>query len=675
MISRKTRFVLNSSVFITAWLVFVYSMLIVLFYNIISWFLPDSAYFISGNYLNPIDVKPEPDERYTFYFFIIIFLPLTFIAAKFFPKLTGGWIKLLLFRINPYLIFSCVSGGIFFIIFFTPNFISQYTVKNSFSLNGLFIAISICVALSVVFFKIVRKEISARVYELLFFFILIFASSRYIVTQAGISAHLDIMFFNFQFVLDPIINLVNDAGADFSVALYGNYAFFLAPVIRMFPDRILATSSLLVLLLIVCHLCLYFVVLKVTSQKLFAVVSSLAILFTAGNYSVITTEPYFQYYPIRVIFPAIIILLFLYSQAIENKKHRYLLISFFCGFALIWNFDTGICITITFFFIRVMQEIENSATEQGKSKLQKCLKRIANMVVCEFSTTILVLLLFFFIVIGVDNFAGLFRLQQDFYLQGFYMLPIPCLPNLWMLVMAIYIAGGIYFFRHFGNQTKDKYMIFFLSIFGIGIFSYFQGRSYYTVLPTCIYPAIMLFFIFLNKFFQRIQDGKSIELSFRLVSECIFMFLILIAFISFKGSQLMHEKYWRKQPDKLIADKVEFINNTSPGMKKVVILSDDSTYLYCLTGKQTYPFVRRTLALMKKTEVKAMIDALDQNNIEPIYVDIHTSSVNFKFIFEKFNKLFAKKYIAIASDKSKKMFLLRLKSQRKRTPKDANDQL
>lgn len=669
MISRKTRYSLNLSFFLTFILVIIFALLLALFYKLIVSLLPESAFLISKDYLNPFDVKPEPAERYTFYFFILLFLPLTFIFGKipdFIPLKKGRFLLYKLYILNPVILLSCLFCFIFLLIFFTNNFLTLNTIKYGFSWKNIFIGLFLLFLANVFFLKIIHKDISVRIYELIFFSLVTFSSFRYIVTETGIADHLDIVFFNFQFVLDPIVYFINNSGAYYPDSLYGNYSFFIAPIVSLFPDQILATSCLLVFMIIACHLFLYFSVLKITSTKTIAVISGMLILFLAGNYSILTLEPYFQYYPIRVIFPSIVILLFLYFDSSQKPKFFNMLIPFCCGLSVIWNMDTGICLTLTFFLIRFINEIEKSIAERGKIIFADITKRFGFIFLHELSITAIVIISFLFLFIGFENSMGLLNTQRNFYLDGFYMLPITHSLNLWMLVLAIYVAGGVYFFKNFGHYSKDKYFIFFLSIFGIGIFAYFQGRSHPSVLPTCIYPAILIFFIFFDKFFKKISSREKTKITFRILSEFILLLSLFIFFVSVKGYLYMSKIYWRGIPSEIISNKVEFIKKNTAITKKVVILSDDSTYLYYLTGKQSYPFVQRTLCLMKKSQIEQMINAIDSQDIKNIFVDIHTSSVNFKIIFEEYNKLFAKKYSVAKRDPSGRMVLLTLKDKDKK---------
>lgn len=502
--------------------------------------------------------------------------------------------------------------------------------------------------------------------ELCFFALLLLVGGRLWLTQEMVPGGLDIFSNNLQFVLDPIISLVNEPGGLNIYSQYGNYAIFISPVLKFFPDRILAVSIFFAILLMANLVCFYLFILKITSKKIFAIAAAVSILFLAGNFTTLSWVllPYFQYFPIRVVFPAAIILLFLTCQAKkkENELWRWL-IPACCGIALVWNLDTGVCITIAYFFVNFIQLVEEewNVTQKNKTVFQLSLK-VLKKIVPEFLLRIGVCLVVMLIFTDPRNLSYMLKSQANYYIDGFFMLPLPLPLDCWQIVIALYIAGGVYFFKNFLVPKKDKYPILLLSIFGIGIFSYYQGRSDMLVLTSCIYPAVLLFFIFLSKFFVLI-NARSRPLCECFLFGYTFLMLFFLFIISIKGLRVMQHQYWGKKGISIIKSKANFIKETSVTQKRVAIISDDSTYLYNLTEKQSYPFIRRTLTILKKSELDAMLKAIDKANIDMLYVDVNTSTTNFPYFFKELNKLVAQKYITVSKDDSRKMVLLKLKNR------------
>jgi predicted branched-subunit amino acid permease len=57
-------------------------------------------------------------------------------------------------------------------------------------------------------------------------------------------------------------------------------------------------------------------------------------------------DPYFQYYPIRTIFPALLILMSS-GYFLNEKRYKYLAISIVCSLAVLWNAETGIIVLLS----------------------------------------------------------------------------------------------------------------------------------------------------------------------------------------------------------------------------------------------------------------------------------------------------------------------------------------
>ena len=632
------------------------------FYFLLKSFLPKTFFAVNPDYLFSPDVLPEPDERYAFLFFIIVYLPVVimsvYLAGKFIKKripMIRNYFSFEVFFFSPLL---CLG----FVILLTPNFISNYALKSSCDWVVFIILLILAGLCSWLYIKWEKIKYLNTLLLVGYFLLVVFACFRYIQSHDLIPNGQDILFVNLQVVLDPITSFINEGGSFNGYTQYGFYAIFIAPIISLFSDRILALTVIMAFLLIFCHLCFFALLYKQTSNMLIAVAGGLTLLFTAGNFSIVPwlTEPYFQYYPIRVIFPAIILLLFVLVEQKQITGKLICLLPVLCGVSVIWNIDTGVCITIAWLFIRLMKLMENNLKEQcGKMKLGviQALKQFLPELALLFSTMVLLFLLF----PKIRNKA--LSSQGNYYIEGFYMLPMPGPIDLWLFVIAIYIAGGVYFFYNWGKDKKDKYCVFLLAIFGIGIFSYFQGRSHLLVLSSCMYPAILLFFIFLNKFID-FTNGSGLSKNIKKIN-CFYVFFLFgfVLYIAFMGLKLVYDRYWTLTKNGIIKSKVNLINQTADHQSRVAIISDNSTYLLCLTGKKTYPFMRRTLTILKKSELETMLGEIDKANLETLYVDIHTSHENFTYFFERLNQLLARKYVPVRKDDSGKMVLLKLKKK------------
>ncbi len=92
---------------------------------------------------------------------------------------------------------------------------------------------------------------------------------------------------------------------------------------------------------------------------------------------------------------------------------------------------------------------------------------------------------------------------------------------MWNMVILIYIAGLSYGIKVLFDRNTDRTIksIVFLSILGLGIFSYFQSRSYDGNLFAVCYPAILILTIFMDKLLRQ-------KVCFRFIAAVILSFFI-----------------------------------------------------------------------------------------------------------------------------------------------------
>jgi hypothetical protein len=79
--------------------------------------------------------------------------------------------------------------------------------------------------------------------------------------------------------------------------------------------------------------------------------------------------------------------------------------------------------------------------------------------------------------------------------------------NFWIAIIAIYVTGLAYASQKFISKKASKHhlIIIFLTLLGIGLFSYHAGNGWPQVIGPCGYPAILIILIFIDS----VLDGKK----------------------------------------------------------------------------------------------------------------------------------------------------------------------
>jgi hypothetical protein len=295
-----------------------------------------------------------------------------------------------------------------------------------------------------------------------------------------------------------------------STCQYGLYAWFLSPIFRCVGLSVAKFTAVIGLLTATCYWMIGLFLKRQTTNPWIAAVGVLATLFNGwmlfltvegpqrGNY----LDLYFQYVPLRLLVPAL--LLGLGGCWIERpSKHLGRLIWLLLACGLLWNLDSGVPALAAWSLTLVY-------TESAPNRPRGRALRLAS----EFATA----LMFLVAVFGVyalwarwaagswPDFSLLFRSQYIFYANGFAMLPMPW-PGTWMAVIAIYLAGiacaAIEHAR--GVCSSRSPAIFLISSLGLLLFSYYQGRSHRAVLILAWWPIFPLLTLFLDTLVEKLK--------------------------------------------------------------------------------------------------------------------------------------------------------------------------
>ena len=335
------------------------------------------------------------------------------------------------------------------------------------------------------------------------FLILLYSSSLYINDSFSFSRfiihHFDAYYYpiiKIQSGLTPLI--------DFN-SLYGNYSYIFAFILSFFSgNRILIFSIICALLVFISYgLLAYFSYKNINNKVLWFLIFCTFLFY---NYIVGFTYgmPYLQYIPHRVIFP---ITMLCYSNYYINKRSDRIIFKIvgflISSFALFWNLETGVVVLLTWFLLLGYEALYNNSFRE--LKFYKCFMRNILMLLLSILLYLLTVVIITYLrtsqIVGLDNLISGVMIFSG---SGFYMVRMNFFSP-WILLVFIYSIGlaiSLFGLKSI-NKTNIKYkegaIYFVLSILGMGIFSYYQGRSLPVVLLAIIYPGVILFGMLLDK--------------------------------------------------------------------------------------------------------------------------------------------------------------------------------
>lgn len=323
--------------------------------------------------------------------------------------------------------------------------------------------------------------------------------------------------------------------------LYGCYSYVFALLQNIFNNSSFMFFSIINAILVALVLTnLAIVISKNIKNKAVAFVTTMAMIFLMIIYSFIKNKgPYIQYMPHRVLFNSIILLLInIYLKYRNTNKKAVLQILGFLisAFAIFWNIETGIIVLIVWtaflgYEVLFFNSLKNKNTYISIAK-------ILVMAIISLATAYFMVAIISYIRTGtLVSMKNMLASQLLFYQDGFNMIKMH-LGKPWMILIYTYLIGLAITLRklYFINPEKrilfNKYsMIFTLSILGIGVFSYYQGRSHDDVFASVTYPGIILIGIFTDILLKRISISKTkkIQIANIVIVSINIMFLSLLA--------------------------------------------------------------------------------------------------------------------------------------------------
>ena len=292
-------------------------------------------------------------------------------------------------------------------------------------------------------------------------------------------------------------------------------------------------------------------------------------------------DPYFQYSPVRFLFPAVsIYLTYRYLNSSNNKLYYFCFILFAIG--PFWNFDHGIVVFLSWMFVLIYREL-----------LKREFKRIWKHIFLGLIAFSAVFIAFFLYVLlryqQLPNWSSLLFYPRLYYTYGFSMMPMPPV-HLWHMIILLYLVGlllSIIYLRRRIATPKIE-MVFYLSIIGVGIFYYYQGRSHDLTLVAVNYPAIILLTIYADSMLSRIRMRNRFS-DILFVTGILCFMLYAAASLIGRGEdiyRIIHSRWVPliKKESNSITEVADFVKNNTYKGEEVLIFSNLSAVLYFESG-------------------------------------------------------------------------------------------
>ncbi len=310
---------------------------------------------------------------------------------------------------------------------------------------------------------------------------------------------------HFAAVFDPIVqvhlgkNLLVDYGSQ-----YGLYPDLLAPLFAIVGFSVAKCTFVLGMLGAASLALIWWVLRQAVLRPGIAIVGMLAIVFNAWmmfhllsvRYHPNFVDPYFQYMPLRVVFPACAIALVWYFFRTQTKR-VYWSGQLLLAIGLLWNFESGFVAQAAWLAALLF---DACYAADWKARVRGAARHGASAIIATAAVAATYATIKFCYFGCWPDMRRMFEFQRLFYVSGFYMLPMH-FSGAWQLVVLVYLTGLMQgaMALSAGDRHPRHTLVVMLSVLGLGAFSYYQGRSHELCLILCWWPAIVLLPIFLDE--------------------------------------------------------------------------------------------------------------------------------------------------------------------------------
>jgi hypothetical protein len=279
-------------------------------------------------------------------------------------------------------------------------------------------------------------------------------------------------------------------------SMYGLFPHLLEPLFRIVPLTISSFSLVMGTLLFLTLFCVYRFLRLATPGPLTALIAFLGYLlgpFTAIN----AGYPHYQCYPLRTLFPALV--LWLGARYLKQASGaRRAILSLACGLAVLWNLDSGIaCVGGSIALLCGQSMVHNPL---WRDQIRVLGRNLAEFLFILTAVLLLALAYLYLRAGEAPRIRELFAFQAIFYRDGFLMEPMKPLGG-WWIIAIVYVwamtSGSAGLLGSGSKRLSPIYLM--LSVLGIGVFAYYQGRSVVPNLYYVAWPAYLVCGLFLGE--------------------------------------------------------------------------------------------------------------------------------------------------------------------------------
>ncbi len=498
-----------------------------------------------------------------------------------------------------------------------------------------------------------------------FFTSWLFISNNYFFNEYTIH-HFDAYYY-------PVYEVLNGKTLDVDFnSLYGFYPYLMVWIFKLLGGISMYRFSIFMAILVLINCASIGLAIWINvKNKIIALIGFLASIFYLYIFNLSSIGGYFlQYFPHRTIFPSLLILgcsIWLNTNNLNYRKILTFIGYVLCSISLLWNIDTGFVVVAGWsLFLFYNESLTYSFNDkQLYFQVFKIIWKTTLSTLIAFFSVVLITYLRTGQLIGPK---GMMSSQILFKGTGFYMLPMP-LFHPWLLLVVIYAIGlakslrNLSFLSNSDNEfSKPRSSIYFLlSIAGIGLFSYYQGRSHDIIFRFVVWPAILLVTIFADEYLTKISDQSKIyqqtDSTFKIrVKTDLLKLVLIIVVLSTLSVSFFVQSYKNKFINNLISkdsiidskevpfrENLNFIKKNSLKNEKIDLLLLYFTEYYSILNLQNPMPISSQVDWFTKEDYKKVIRWLEITD-HKLFIDKDISYLLTQYMPEEYSKVISRRF-------------------------------
>ncbi|MDD5678988.1 MAG: hypothetical protein PHW60_13525 [Kiritimatiellae bacterium] len=343
---------------------------------------------------------------------------------------------------------------------------------------------------------------------------------------------------------------------------------------------------------------------------------------------------YYQYLPLRVLWGSFFI--WYVSCHLRHAGRIPAWVGYMlAGISVLWNPDTGLVIMAAWAGMLVLHAAATQDAVRFKSTAKIVGRNIGAVILTLGAAMIFYSLFAWFRSGNWPDWGRFFSYQNIYYRCGYFMLPMKPL-EFWQPILLMYSVSFFYGVKCLlrRDNTDNACWYCYVALFGLGIFSYYQGRSHYQCLVAVAYPAIILAgSMFVDLLKQQLNPGFFAgrrEIFLKMAMLAIFIAWGIVYTV---GSIPIAARYFQQLNQSLRTSRssapVDPDNELAPYLKAnsgSIIISDSSTYLltkyHCYSA---FPVASLAMETYLKDQLPLIQNAIDSQSSEYLIIEKRNS--------------------------------------------------